>query len=1049
MAATALHAVPASPMSEEAAMMECMAPDTRNSPLVGRDDELSELSELLGVDKALRGSGLVLLGGDAGVGKTRLLRALRERAAATGRRDIVGHCLDFGDSALPYLPFTEILGRLLAESPDIVGPIVAAHPSINRLLPGQRVRTGVSTVPSTTDPDDRLRGDRVAQAQSSRADLFGSVHALLEELAERTPLLVVVEDAHWADQASRELISFLFSRRFEAPVSLVVSYRSDDVHRRHPLRSAIAEWSRLTTVRRIHLAPLSEGSVRTLIQNLHPLPLRERDVHAIVTRAEGNAFFAEELVIATQMGGQTLPNDLADLLLVGLDRLDEPSRTVVRAAAVAGRRVTHQLLSRVVTGPAPDLDLALRQAVESHVLVPSHGDSYAFRHALLAEAVYDDLLPGERVRLHAAYVAALRSGEVPGTAAELARHARAARDTPTAIRASIEAGDDAMVVGAPEEAARHYELALELLARVGSQADGSATGSGPTTEGRPMTAAGPIEVDDADNGEHAIVGLVLKTSDALIASGDPYRSVKLIADHLGALSPDADSSARVRLLVGLAAGTFLTDTDLDPLEITGEAMSLVPDFPPTPLRAQVLSVHAKATTHRLGGQDAARFATEAHDMALSLGLPRVAAEAAMTLAQIDNLTGEADTARSRMELIVAQARADGDVNAELRGLHQIGGLHFGRGEFPEALTVYQTADHRARESGRPWAPWGVDARALAAITSYTIGDWDAALRAVDVSGQSPPPMAEALLAAVKLSVLAGRRESGALELLEVTRIWWGRDGMTALLAGGAAVDVYGDRHEIDAVIAVHDDVIEKLRHLWQGSTIWVQIRLSALVLGQLANHAPRAAQLELAALGASGVRFVAAAADVWDHQPMTGAARVEARAWRARVLAEHLRLRWLTNVDAPTEDELIAAWRESVAAFEEWGHVYELARSRARLAVVLRAVGNADESRTLADAARATAHALGAEPLLAELRGLGGPARPTSARAATMSTLTTREREILGLVAQGRTNAEIGRQLFISAKTVSVHVSNVMAKLGASGRTEAVALARRDGVLTD
>ena len=207
-------------------------PDTRTSPLVGRDDELSELSELLGIDKVLSGSGSVLLGGDAGVGKTRLLRALRERAAQTGRRDIVGHCLNFGDSALPYLPFSEIFGRLLAESPDLVGPIVAAHPSINRLLPGQRVRTGVSTVPSTTDPDDHLRGDRAARAQSSRADLFGSVHALLEELAQSAPLLVVVEDAHWADQASRELISFLFSRSFDAPVSLVVSYRSDDVDRK-------------------------------------------------------------------------------------------------------------------------------------------------------------------------------------------------------------------------------------------------------------------------------------------------------------------------------------------------------------------------------------------------------------------------------------------------------------------------------------------------------------------------------------------------------------------------------------------------------------------------------------------------------------------------------------------------------------------------------------------------------------------------------------------------------------------------------------------------
>ncbi len=1059
MTAVALHAVPVSPMSGEGTMMGRMSLETRTAPLVGRADELSQLSELLGVDEALSGSGAVLLAGDAGVGKTRLLRALRDRAAASGRRHIVGHCLDFGDSALPYLPFTEILGRLLAESPELVGPIVATHPSINRLLPGQRVRTGAtSALTSSADPDERLRGDRAPQAQSSRADLFESVHALLEELAAHTPLLLVVEDAHWADQATRELISFLFSRHFEAPVSVVVSYRSDDVHRRHPLRGAVAEWSRLPTVRRIQLAPLSERDVRTLVQTLHPMPLREQDVHAIVTRAEGNAFFAEELLSATQMGGQALPDDLADLLLVRLDRLDERSRSAVRAAAVAGRRVTHQLLSRVLTESAADLDLALRQAVESHVLVPSRGDSYAFRHALLAEAVYDDLLPGERVRLHAAYVAALRSGEVPGTAAELARHARAAQDTTTAVRASIEAGDDAMLVGAPEEAARHYELALQFLARVVTAASSR---SGPLFGGdwteplsTAVSAGSPADADerpppDADADDRAVVGLVLKTSDALIASGDPYRAVKLIADHVGALPSGTDPSTRARLLVGLAAATFLVETEADPLEITVEAMSLVPDSPPTPLRAKVLNVHAKATTHRLGGEEAARFATQAHEMALSLRLPRVAAEAAMTLAKIDDLTGDADTSRSRLELIVDQARADGDVNAELRGLHQIGGLHFGTGKFPEAMRAYEGAAAKARESGRPWAPYGLDARALAGITAYTVGNWDGALRAGDVSGQSPPPIAEALLAAVKLGVLAGRGEPGALELLEVTRAGWSREGMTAVLSGGAAIDVHGDRHDLDAVLAVHDEVRTILRRLWQTSAPWPQIRLSALVLGQLASNASRTAQSGRAALAASGTRFLTAAADVWESRSMSGPSRVEARAWRARVLAEHLRLRWLTDVDAPTEDELVAGWRESVAAFQEWEHVYELARSRARLAAVMSAVGAAGEARTLAEAARTSARALGAEPLLGELRGLGGPARPASVSAATVSTLTAREREILGLVAQGRSNAEIGRQLFISAKTVSVHVSNVMAKLGAGGRTEAVALARRDGVLTD
>ena len=159
-----------------------------------------------------------------------------------------------------------------------------------------------------------------------------------------------------------------------------------------------------------------------------------------------------------------LPDDLADLMLLRLDRLDDEARLAVRAAAVAGRRSSHELLS-VGSGLGEEaLDRSLRAAIEANVLRTRGGETYSFRHALLAEAVYQDLLPGERSRMHAAYAQALGAGEVAGTAAELARHARASHDLVTAARASIRAGEEAMEVGGPDEAAHHYELALELAA---------------------------------------------------------------------------------------------------------------------------------------------------------------------------------------------------------------------------------------------------------------------------------------------------------------------------------------------------------------------------------------------------------------------------------------------------------------------------------------------------------------------------------------------------------------------------------------------------------
>jgi len=277
--------------------------------------------------------------------------------------------------------------------------------------------------------------------------LFDGVHALAEAVGREGPLLLVVEDLHWADQSTRDLMSFLFSRGFDAPVALVASYRSDDLHRRHPLRRQVAEWARMAGVERIQVEPLKPADVRRLVDQLSTVPFPEERVRDIVTRAEGNAFFVEELVGASSARNGGIPEDLADVLLVRLEGLDDASVTVVRASAVAGRRVSHAALSNVVELSPADLDRAVRDAVEGHVLVPSRDDFYQFRHALLAEAVYDDLLPGERTRLHAAYARALQEGRASGTAAELARHARLAKDYATAVTASLRAGDDARGVG--------------------------------------------------------------------------------------------------------------------------------------------------------------------------------------------------------------------------------------------------------------------------------------------------------------------------------------------------------------------------------------------------------------------------------------------------------------------------------------------------------------------------------------------------------------------------------------------------------------------------
>ncbi|MCW2779939.1 MAG: regulatory protein LuxR [Marmoricola sp.] len=973
--------------------------------LIGRGAELAELASMLGVRPIRIGHGkppdrAVLLSGDAGVGKTRLLTELRDVAFTEGWQVVAGHCLDFGDSALPYLPFSEILGRLDTDLPQVVEQVALERPALRALQPGRRTISGA-------EHDD--------MAAVGRGELFEAVHALFEAVAHLAPLLVVVEDAHWADTSTRDLLSFLFSRTFEGPVEIVSSYRSDDLHRRHPLRRATAEWTRIPGVGRMQLNPLPAGDVRTLVKQLHPEPIRESDLAGIVARAEGNAFFVEELVGATS--GNGLPDNLAELLLVRLDRLAEPSQLVVRAASVGGRRVSHALLAEVAGVDGTALEQALREAVELNVLIPTRNDYYRFRHALLAEAVYDDLLPGERVRIHAAYVAALAGGHINGTAAELARHARAARDLVTAVDASIRAGDEAMGVGGPDDAAHHFETALELLSDPGARGD--------------------YVVD---------IGLLgSKAADALIASGRPARAIAVVKELLDNLPEGSPIDWRGRLLGAMANAVMLDETRLDPLQFTTEAMQLVPDAP-SPLRARTLAVHARAHAFHSNVDQARRFGSEALAMAETQDLPRLATDVFSTLAALGSR--ESDDVRVALEEAAQRAAAAGSETAELRSLYLLGRWHQDRADFAEALPAFGRAASRAVEMGQPWAPYGFDARFMQGQVATITGEYDVALGLLDVSGQAPPAIPESLLAALRVVVQAARGDQSALTVLPQLRPHWHKDGLLAITVGPAAIELHAQAADPVALIAEHDDVVETLTMLWR-EFFHARLRLGAVTIGGLASLVGNLSGGERAGLAETVARIDQGAqrSRVLQREE-SGYWGPEGLAWAARLPAEELRFRWLSGIDIPDEAALVAAWREALARFETYGHVWEIARTRARLAAVLHAVGEDAEARDLADKARATAEHLGTQPLIDELRVSFGQGRSRSrATQQKADDLTPRETEILALVASGRSNGEIGKQLFIATKTVSVHVSNILAKLGASGRTEAAAIARRRGLL--
>ncbi len=977
---TAVVGVETSPLS---GIMGSMASDRSPvTPLVGRDDELRQLLAAAGLGDTNVGDAM-LLGGDAGIGKTRLLRELVDRADAAGHRVLVGHCLDLGDSHLPFQPFVEAFGVVTEEERD---ELAGNLPALSPLLPRQGAE----------------ESDEV-----DRTELFSSVVAGLDHLAQARPILLVVEDVHWADGSTRHLIRYVLAHTFNQPVHVVVSYRADDLHRRHPLRQAIAEWVRLPRVRRLELSPLPDADVRTLIATRGAGDLAADDVQIVVRRASGNAFYAEELLDAgLSCNQEALPETLADLLLIRLDRLDDDARLVVRAASCSGGRVTDQVLAAVVGLPPEKLDDAIRSAIDHKVLTQVAGESYAFRHALLAEAVRDDLLPSERRRISNAYIAALTADGSHGPAAEIAMHAAAAGDLTRAFTANVEAAEGAVRVAGYDESAHHYESALELV------------------------EAAPEGTD--------LVGLVVAAADAVLTAGHLYRSLALLRDHRDQLRPDAPAEDRVRLLLAIGNIAFYAGLDPEAQATSSEALALVGDDR-TVLRAEAEAFAARIAMDLRRDEEAMERGERAAALAEELGLAHVSADVTVTLTRLLARAGDAnlDKARQRYNDLVATARASGNIAGELRGLHNLAFVLYNAGELDDAEVVFRSAMARAQQTGRVWGPYGFDGRVFAAIICYVRGRWDEALELWKV-GAGAPPLAEAILAGSALQVAAGRGETAALRQQEHLQSIWEQDMVMTVHSGSALIDLHGDSGDLVSALKVHDDVVETLDRVWDGSHFLVRLRLTGLIVGQFASAVGRLPKSEHGALVRRAHELEQDVADTIAAYPSFGP---EGWAWHARVVAEIARLRWLTGIEAPTEAELVERWRAAVDGFVAVGQPFEQARSQVRLAAVLRATGQDEEARAVRASARDIAERLRAGPLLAEIAQSGGRAsRPDD-------DLTPREREVLTQVSVGLSNGEIAARLFISTKTVSVHVSNILAKLNASGRTEAAAIARRRGLI--
>ena len=952
--------------------------------LVGRDDELARLDAL--VDEIVAGHrlGTVLVEGPAGIGKTRVVHELATRVQARGVEVVVGHCVAQGEQMLPYAPVVELLTELVrregaAAIRQAAGP---AGPELGRLVPA----LGDQEVPAL----DSNRSSR----------LFQAISTLLQNVSFRRPLLIVIEDLHWADTSTRELLA-LIARQQPGDVVLLLTLRTDESPAPAGLARYVAELVRRSD-HRVSLQPLSREQQAHQISDILGVPPPRQLLDDVYDRAEGNPFFAEELLALSQHGDAGLPATVRDLLVARLETLTPATQQVLRTASVIGRTLPPGLLEEVVDVSGERLEDVLRSAVKAHVLRADDGE-LSFRHALLQEAVLASLLPGEAARTHRRIAEALsRDPELAGpgarVAGRLARHWAQAGDPAQALVASVAAAREASDGLAFAESLSHYERALELIDAV-------------------PDAEALLDLPRAR--------LLHWAAEVAHLAAHPDRATELVREAIARVDQD-DLHLHGWLHERLGRYLWMSADTWNALAAYERAVELVPAEPATRGRAAVLSGLSQMLMLADRFEESEALAREAIAVAQRVPDGRsVEGHARCNLGVDLAYTGRLEEAITELRTArrIAEEQFD-DVDDIARAMVNLHSILFDHGRLEESAEVALESVRVVETLGLQRRK-GVWSRTDAAEVLIMLGRLDEVAGILDEARSLGPQGIDAFRTDLMDGLLWLRRGDldRARSLLE-----------RAEQAGSRIIDpaLVGPLYAgLVEVAGLQDDDAAGARWSEDGLRLMAGVRHpahAAPVLAAAATSAVRAApprrEDARALLDRAGALLAAA--------PVPGTpAEVEVRAAEAELSGE------------------ATAWRDVAEAWEHMGEPYRAAYAHLQVAEALLGTGtDRDQAAEHLGVATATARRIGAEGLVSRAADLGRRARlKVEAAPENPYRLTSREAEVLRLVADGHSDREIGARLFISHRTVERHVSNLLAKLGAARRSELVATALREGLV--
>lgn len=963
---------------------EGMTPLRGRAEFIARGPELARLNEAL-AEAASGSPALVTIGADAGVGKTRLLQ---EFTAAVDAAVLWGACLPMGDRGLPLAPVAEALRNLPAEAvpagqfPPVVAPLLA---------PGG-VGSEIGTV--------------------SASQVFRGVLELIEAIAADAPVVMVVEDLHWADQWTRDLLTFLVANLRTQRLLLIGSYRTDELSTDDLLRRVLVEVARYPHYQRIDVAPFTIQQVADQIEALTGDRPPANVVDLVFARTEGNAYFVEELVKAGCLDGRELPASLTDLLLVRASVVSPPARQLLRVASLAVGDADDAVLAEVSGSRVEEVRSVLHELIDAHLLSSTpHG--VTFRHALLKEVIQQEPLAGERREYHAAYAAALNARATPSgrratVTAQLAYHLQEAGNIAEAMSAWVAAASEAEAVGAFAEA--HHYLANALASWTSVDDPQARTGSS-RVELLSRTAYDAQHVGESTQA----VAFVRQALDLVDESADPVRASVLYADLSNYLTATREADE---------AGDAMT-----------RAVKLASGTPPSKDHAHVLAAHAGYLVYQ----------------------------------------GRLREARAVSRQAVTVARHSGATDIESRALHLLGFTTCFLDDVSEGIAQLRAGVALARQAGHPlyqaMAMWNLYVAAVEAAR------WDDAVDAarsaiVELprlgSGHKVPEMYAYLQQ--DLARLGRFDEARTVMEEAFARFPFQRDDVVS----PELLIALGDFERVRRVLAqseIRRDTEAKIwsagwscaLETWQGNTEQARTALDTAV--ELSSDTDRLQARAYALL--YGLRCEADAADRCrtrrDSDELSIAVE---RGQRLHALLAGLLDRpgpaegWkrevgvVAGVGAAERTRLIGspdpdAWRAAVDVAHDLALGYLEAYGELRLAeAIVRSGGDRDDAARRVRHVHQLATGWGTRPLRELVEQLAARARldlGAGLPALPVRGLTPREYQVLELITRGASNRQISDELFISEKTTSVHVSNILRKLGVASRGEAASMAYEKG----